>query len=120
MGMRLTGVCLLSLVSLRMGGADRIPDGPEGRGPFDARDSFVLPDGRVYTPGDACTDGIYGETLRLVCSYSHGWGSYGLGGFLVRSRGKLFQKLFGVVPHNTLMSWCRSAEEGSLLHVKGK
>ena len=48
-----------------MGGADRIPDGPEGRGPFDAKDSFVLPDGRVYTPGDACTDGIYGETLRF-------------------------------------------------------
>ena len=30
--------------SLQMGG-DKIPDGPAGRGPFDANDSFVLPDG---------------------------------------------------------------------------
>ena len=45
--------------SLRMGG-DKLPPGPEGRGPFDASDTFVLPDGRSYTPGDACTDDIYG------------------------------------------------------------
>ena len=43
-----------------MGGADRIPAGPEGRGPFDQNDAFVLPDGRVYVPGDACTDDLYG------------------------------------------------------------
>jgi hypothetical protein len=26
-------------------GGDKIPDGPAGRGPFDANDAFVLPDG---------------------------------------------------------------------------
>ena len=41
-------------------GGDKLPPGPEGRGPFDASDTFVLPDGRSYTPGDACTDDIYG------------------------------------------------------------
>ena len=48
---------------LRMGG-DKLPPGPEGRGPFDASDTFVLPDGRSYTPGDACTDDIYGKALE--------------------------------------------------------
>lgn len=48
-----------------MGGADPTPPGPEGRGPFDQNDAFVLPDGRVYVPGDACTDDLYGEQFVL-------------------------------------------------------
>jgi len=48
------------MCSLRMGGADATPPGPEGRGPFDEKDAFVLPDGRVYVPGDGCTDALYG------------------------------------------------------------
>jgi hypothetical protein len=50
-----------------MGGADRIPPGPKGRGPFSEEDKFKLPDGRVYVPGDAATDSIYG---RLFCRKS--------------------------------------------------
>ena len=53
---------LCCVCSLRMGGADPVPPGPEGRGPFDEKDSFVLPDGRVYVPGDGCTDALYGIT----------------------------------------------------------
>ncbi|EKX45022.1 hypothetical protein GUITHDRAFT_152827 [Guillardia theta CCMP2712] len=49
--------------SVRMAGADRMPPGPKGRGPFGPEDTFVLPDGRSYTPGDACTDDIYGAAL---------------------------------------------------------
>jgi hypothetical protein len=48
-------------------GADRQAPGPQGRGPFDANDAFVLPDGRKYVPGDACSDDIYGERLQLCC-----------------------------------------------------
>jgi len=58
-------LCLIAallcwMCSLRMGGADATPPGPEGRGPFDEKDAFVLPDGRVYVPGDGCTDALYG------------------------------------------------------------
>lgn len=55
----------LLMCSLRMGG-DALPPGPEGRGPFDANDAFVLPDGRVYQPGDGPTDALYGESF---CSW---------------------------------------------------
>jgi hypothetical protein len=48
-----------------MGGADRIPPGPKGRGPFTEEDKFKLPDGRVYVPGDAASESLYG---RLDCS----------------------------------------------------
>eukprot|EP00291_Cryptomonas_curvata_P026527 CAMPEP_0172158962 /NCGR_PEP_ID=MMETSP1050-20130122/4682_1 /TAXON_ID=233186 /ORGANISM="Cryptomonas curvata, Strain CCAP979/52" /LENGTH=82 /DNA_ID=CAMNT_0012828449 /DNA_START=157 /DNA_END=405 /DNA_ORIENTATION=- len=46
-----------------MGGADRIPPGPKGRGPFTEEDKFKLPDGRVYVPGDAASDTLYGAAL---------------------------------------------------------
>ena len=47
--------------SIVMGGADRIPPGPKGRGPFTPEDKFKLPDGRVYIPGDPASDVLYGE-----------------------------------------------------------
>ena len=45
-------------------GGDALPPGPEGRGPFDANDSFVLPDGRVYQPGDGPTDALYDAAIQ--------------------------------------------------------
>jgi hypothetical protein len=57
--------------SLRMG-ADRQAPGPQGRGPFTPDDAFVLPDGRKYVPGDACSDDIYGERLQLCCMSKQG------------------------------------------------
>ncbi len=48
-----------------MGGADRIPPGPKGRGPFTEEDKFKLPDGRVYVPGDPASEGLYGRSLKL-------------------------------------------------------
>ncbi len=51
---------LVYFCSIVMGGADRIPPGPKGRGPFTEEDKFKLPDGRVYVPGDAASDSLYG------------------------------------------------------------
>lgn len=63
---------LFGRCSIVMGGADRIPPGPKGRGPFTEEDKFKLPDGRVYVPGDAATDGLYGKSslfpiVLLMC-----------------------------------------------------
>jgi hypothetical protein len=51
--------------SIVMGGADRIPPGPKGRGPFSEEDKFKLPDGRVYVPGDPASDVLYGASSML-------------------------------------------------------
>mmetsp|Transcript_40673 Transcript_40673/g.63518 ORF Transcript_40673/g.63518 Transcript_40673/m.63518 type:complete len:122 (+) Transcript_40673:41-406(+) len=51
-----------AITSLRMG-AERDAPGPQGRGPFGPEDTFVLPDGREYQPGDAATDDLYGAAL---------------------------------------------------------
>eukprot|EP00277_Geminigera_cryophila_P015969 CAMPEP_0179457174 /NCGR_PEP_ID=MMETSP0799-20121207/41022_1 /TAXON_ID=46947 /ORGANISM="Geminigera cryophila, Strain CCMP2564" /LENGTH=98 /DNA_ID=CAMNT_0021257757 /DNA_START=86 /DNA_END=382 /DNA_ORIENTATION=- len=48
---------------LRMGG-DRLPDGPAGRGAFTKDDTFILPDGRAYQPGDTITDQVYADALE--------------------------------------------------------
>ena len=53
-------------------GADRQAPGPQGRGPFTPDDAFVLPDGRKYVPGDACSDDIYGERWQLCCMSEQG------------------------------------------------
>ena len=63
--------CASCVLRLRMGGADRVPPGPAGRGPFDKSDSFVLPDGRLYQPGDACSDDIYGIDTYLYLYVSN-------------------------------------------------